>query len=300
LSKNEEDRRSTSPSPVEVGAVGARGEIRRRRDDAGLESRRQEAVVLVPGDRVLLLAGGEDVQVAVAVHVDDRGGVRDQRGGRDDARRERRRRAAVALEQGETTEHVQIAVLVEVRSLDRLAGEADHAGHPAVRPRVLVPDDLAVEARDGQGIVVAVAVEVGRPHVHAQAAVQGDRDRGEGLRVAGVVVPGDLLVVERRREEIDVGVAVHADREDRFGPVREVGEDVLHPGARRMAAVVLVPRDPAAVVGRVDVHVPVLVDVRRAHVEREQTVDRGVDEAFRRERGSGGHGRPGEKQSCDR
>jgi hypothetical protein len=58
-------------------------------------------------------------------------------------------------------------------------------------------------------------------------------------------VPRDLVQVERRAEEIDVGVAVHPNREGRNGTVGTV-DDVLHPRARRMAAVVFVPGDPSA------------------------------------------------------
>ena len=63
---------------------------------------------------------------------------------------------------------------------------------------------------------------------------------------AQILVPGDLVVVERRREDVEVTVAVHVGGKDAFGAVGGRADDV---GRETAASVVLVPGDRIIVPG---------------------------------------------------
>src|SRR6185503_6143272 len=101
-------------------------------------------------DRVVLLTGRQDVRIAVAVHVQNRDVIGADGKGRGGALRERRRRSAVVFEEDEAGRDVDVAILVEIGGFNGLAREADGAGRPAgQRAGVFIPDELAVETRDG-------------------------------------------------------------------------------------------------------------------------------------------------------
>ena len=96
-------------------------------------------------------------------------------------------------------------------------------------------------------------------HVFIDAVGIGARSTKRVL----VLVPGDLVVIAGRGEDVEVAVAVHVRRKHAVGPVRGGGDGV---GGEVLAAVVLVPGDLVVIVRRgEDVDVAVAVHVRRKH-----------------------------------
>jgi len=138
------------------------------------------AVVLVPGDRVVVLRRGRDVDVAVAVEVRGHRGADQVRERRDDVRREGL--GAVALVPGDGVlaaprgDDVDVAVAVDVRREDALDGvdvvldEAPRVDRRGVDVALLVPDHLGAVVGRRDEVVVAVAVDV------------GDDDHGRAVR----------------------------------------------------------------------------------------------------------------------
>ena len=240
---------------VEVGHEDRVRAARRVGQHVARERRRTRAVVLVPGDRVVRVAGRDHVDVAVAVEVGGEDGGRTGGKGDRDPRRERCRRPAfVAVPVDRPAGHrrrddVETAVAVEIRGehvvgavgcgRDRVRGERRRVG--AV---VLVPGDLVVEARRGEHVEVAIAVQVGHRDGRGGVRIVGNDHRRERRRTRPVVaVPGDRIAREGGRDDVDVTVAVEIGRK-RVERDRGGGRDRMSVRIerRRDGAVVLEPR----------------------------------------------------------
>src|SRR5262249_47284566 len=187
------------------------------------------SVVPVPGNLIAAEGGGQDVGVAVAVHVRCRHRLGPEGGGADGAQGEGGDRRAVVLVPGDLVigerggQHVGVAIPVHVRRRHRLGPVGGGADGVQREGRdggavILVPGDLVVVVGSGQHVGVAVAVHVRRTHRACSGGTGGDGAQGEAGRSGPVVlVPGNLVVAERGGQDVEVAVAIQIRRRHRDG-----------------------------------------------------------------------------------
>src|SRR5436309_56758 len=106
---------------------------------------------------------------------------------------------------------------------------------------IAVPGDGAASLRRRQRVEVAIAVDVGGEDGDGAGDVGGDGVRRPGGAVAGgVLVPGDLVVVEGGGEDVEIAVAVDVGDHHRARAVGACGDGMYGP-RRAIAGGVLVP-----------------------------------------------------------
>ena len=175
---------------VEVFRVDRLRAVGPRRDDPLRAEAPQPIRVLVPGDLVVQLRGGEDVLVSIPVQVG------------------REHRAGPGGGQGDGLLVPEGAEAVEV----------------------LVPGDLAVGGGRREHVLVPIPVEVRREHRAGVVGARRDEPRvGERAQTIDVLVPGDLVQGRRRRDQVGVSVPVQVRRVNRFGSEGLTGQRLRRP-----------------------------------------------------------------------
>ena len=170
--------------------------------------------------------GGDDVHVAVVVHVGDfqAAPVLARTRGRDDELRERRWGAAFVavptdLSVGERRGHdVQIAVAVEVpgsRVQRAVLGRRDRMNRPGrySAATVFVPRDGVAGARRHDHVEIAVPIEIFELRVFETCGCRTDQAIGPS-RNAGAIVfqPPDRVALSVRAQHVDIAVTVDIAR----------------------------------------------------------------------------------------
>ena len=251
---------------------------RRFRRERALRAEAAPGLSLEPDQGSLLRAGDRGQQIEIAVAVDVRRRHRLDRAAEcvGNGLRGAERTAGVLEPRhrvGRARQHVEIAVTVEIRRLHR-SRPGQHAEHllgteAACTVRVGVPGDFTVDRRRGHHVEIAVVVEITRQRLTGAVRRRADDHLGVEVTLAvGVLVPDDLVVVERGRQHVEVAVTVEIGRTHRLGAVGDRGDHLL--GAERAGTVgVLEPAQPIAAGRRAeggqDVEIAVAVDIRGRH-----------------------------------
>jgi len=257
---------------VEVARRGVPDAVGGAVDQVVVEDERVAAQVLVPGDVVADRRRRQQVEVAVAIEVEqlDRVDAVDVlRVGRGQPEGAVARAALEAVPRHLVRPHlrrhqVEVAIAVEVAGIDARRAVAhridvlhDRRPRRGVLREVLVPDDR-VRGRRRQQVEVAVAIEIA--HRHRGEALRDRADDPSPERAAAQILePDDLGGSVGRRDHVDVAVGIEVDRDQ---PAGELDADAQGLGREPLLAVVLVPDDDVGVGdGRHQIEVAVAVEI---------------------------------------
>ena len=162
-------------SGVEIGLIHCQPQ----RSRAGVIGVNYDVIqILIPGNLVESGGRGEDVQIAVAIHVCRKYTLGPARRGVDDMACEIL--AAVVLVPADIPrggEDIGVAVSIQVRrkhahGIDRVS--TDHVRREVLVAVVLIPGDFVIAAGRGEDVGVAVAVHVRRIHAAGTVGSRGD------------------------------------------------------------------------------------------------------------------------------